>query len=233
MPTPAESALIRELAKRALDLKRITDIRNATAGSAQLIEAAYTAELAAQAELAATAARVGVPLAEATTTYGGTAATAGATAIGWPAILAGIAIIGTVGGSIYMAKNWGKPDVEPVKAGIAMQHGRPQPTLPTHVTQHIGQRDVYYIYAVNTSGWSFYIGRPSDVEGRASGSFQDGGTGKQPVEFKKLVNQSFHNSSDAREYLKARVAPGKQSVWTGRWLKFEGGEEYRTLHVGL
>jgi hypothetical protein len=70
------------------------------------------------------------------------------------------------------------------------------------------------------------------VEGRPARSFQDGGTGDQPIEYKKLVNQEFGNPSEAIAYLKARVSPGHQSVWTGTWLKFEGAE-YRTVHVGL
>ncbi len=234
MPTPNDAALIRELAQRALDLKRITDIRNATAASAQVIEAAYTAELAAQAELATTAARLGVPLAEATTSYGSTtAAGAGAAAFGWPAILAGLAIFGAIGGSIYMAKNWGKPSVEPVRAGPAMLTPRPASTPPTSTRVPERKGDAYYLYVVNTSGWSYYIGRPEDVEGKASKSFQDGGTGDQPIQFRRLVETKFNSSNEAREYLKSHVSPGKQSVWTGKWLKFNGGEEFRTVHVGI
>lgn len=242
MPTPNELALLAQLARRAADLKKITDLRNATMGSAKLIEAAYTAEVAAQAELATAAAEMGVPLAEAaamgTTAVTGTGAgTAAATGIAawftWPAILAGVAIVGAVAGGGYMYHNWGKPSVEPVKAGPAMLGNHPKPTFPAAATRPASSSDGYYIYAVNTSGWSFYIGRPVDVEGRPARGFQDGGTGDQPVEFKKLVDKKFSSSSEAKAYLKARVTPGKQSVWTGTWQKFEGGEEYRTVHVGL
>ncbi|BCM89255.1 hypothetical protein IAD21_01100 [Abditibacteriota bacterium] len=90
----------------------------------------------------------------------------------------------------------------------------------------------YYIYAINTSGWSFYIGQPSQVEGRAAKEFTDGGTGDQPIEFEKLVTTPFNSADEAKEYLKARVTPGKESVWTGRWYQFNG-KEYRTVHVSF
>jgi hypothetical protein len=96
----------------------------------------------------------------------------------------------------------------------------------------IGQHDKYYIYAVNTSGWSLYVGRPSDVEGRPAGTLTDGGTGDTPVEYKKLVNTAFDNSNAALAYLKTHISPGHESRWTGTWVKFEGAE-YRTVHLGL
>ena len=104
---------------------------------------------------------------------------------------------------------------------------------PPKVNRPPGSDDTkYYIYAVNTSGWSLYIGRPADVEGRPSRSFTDGGTGDAPIEFEVLVGTPFNSAEEAKEYLRTRVTPGKESVWTGRWVKFEGGE-YRALHVGL
>ncbi|HQR08841.1 MAG TPA: hypothetical protein PLN21_18615 [Gemmatales bacterium] len=241
MPTPNELALLAQLARRATDLKKIADLRNATMGSAKLIEAAYMAEVAAQAELATAAAEMGVPLAEAAamgTTAAGTGATAtAATGIAawftWPAILAGVAIVGAVTGGGYIYTNWGKPSVEPVKARPAMLGNHLKPTFPDTPVKPASSSDVYYIYAINTSGWSFYIGRPSDVEGRPGRQFQDGGTGEAPVEFKKLVDKKFNSASEAKAYLKARVTPGKQSVWTGTWMKFEGGEECRMVHVGF
>ena len=244
MPTPTQAAVLRQLAARAAELKRITDIRNATMASAKVIEAAYAAELAAQAELATAAAELGVPLAEATATYGTGAAASGAastgaaaagTAIGWPAILAGIAILGAVAGGGYIYTQWGKPSVDPVMAGPAMTAPRSRPGLPVPLggEQKPNDSGEYYIYAVNTSGWSFYIGPPSEVVGRKGKSITDGGTSDTPIEYKKLVDKRFRSASEAEEYLKARVSPGKQSYWTGTWMKFEGGEEYRTLHVGL
>ena len=95
-----------------------------------------------------------------------------------------------------------------------------------------GQHDKYYIYAVNTSGWSLYVGRPSDVEGRPAGTLTDGGTGDTPVEYKKLVETAFDNSGAALAYIKAHISPGHESRWTGTWVKFEGAE-YRTVHLGL
>lgn len=241
MPTPNQLAMLARLAEQARKLKAITDLRNRTMASAKLIELAYTAEVAAQAELAAAAVEVGVPLAEAAamggTTAAGSGAAGAATGIAawftWPAILAGVAIVGAVAGGGYMYHNWGKPSVEAVKEGPAMKGNHSKPTLPAASNRPASSSDAYYIYAVNTSGWSFYIGRPSDVEGRPARGFQDGGTGEQPVEFKKLVDKKFSSASEAKAYLKARVRPGKQSVWTGTWQKFEGGEEYRTVHVGL
>ncbi|MFT3880560.1 MAG: hypothetical protein QM703_12965 [Gemmatales bacterium] len=241
MPTPNQLAMLARLAEQARKLKEITDLRNRTMASAKLIEAAYTAEVAAQAELATAAAELGVPLAEAAamggTTAAGSGAAGAATGIAawftWPAILAGIAIVGAVAGGGYMYHNWGKPSVEPVKAGPAMLGNHPKPTLPAAATRPANANDPYFIYAVNTSGWSYYIGRSADVEGRPARQFQDGGMGDQPVEFKKLVDKKFTNAAEAKAYLKARVTPGKQSVWTGTWMKFEGGEEYRMVHVGL
>ena len=99
-----------------------------------------------------------------------------------------------------------------------------QPNVAPFTPTAKSQRDKYYIYAINTSGWSFYVGRTADVEGRPANSFADGGTGNQPVEYKKLVSKDFDSSAEALEYLKARVSPGHQSVWTGTWLKFEGSE---------
>jgi site-specific recombinase XerC len=104
--------------------------------------------------------------------------------------------------------------------------------VPTRGHPPIGQHDKYYIYAVNTSGWSLYVGRPSDVEGRPAGTLTDGGTGDTPVEYKKLVNTAFDNSDAALAYLKTHISPGHESRWTGTWVKFEGAE-YRTVHLGL
>ncbi len=260
MPTPTEAATIRLLAKqaaqRAADLAaRLhlgTKIGETAAQYEAGVKALQAAEAGAQLELCAAAEAAGVPLAEATAEYGiasgagsagggvvvrvlgaigraigiqgaGTAAIGGAVAV--------VAATAVVGGSIYMASNWGKPSVEPVKEGPAMSGTHNASTVATTPIAHVGQFDQYFIYAVNTSGWSF-IGRPSDVENRAANSFQDGGTGKTPIEFKKLVDKPFDNSTAAKDYLKERVTPGKQSVWTGKWLKFEG-TDYRTLHVGL
>lgn len=91
--------------------------------------------------------------------------------------------------------------------------------------------DMYYIYAVNTSGWSLYVGRTGDVEGRKASSFVDGGNGTALVEFKKVVAQPFETSDKAIAYLKANVSTGHHSRWTGTWVKL-GGEEFRDVHVG-
>lgn len=249
-PTPKDAALIRELAKTVADLKKITDLRNATVG-AQAIEAAYTAEVAAQARLAAEAARLGIPLAEATTEYGLASSTAlvpagaaptgglvlrGVTAVGQ--VVGGGAATGTaivlVGAGLLawlLSSMAGKMAADKPIQAVSRTH-KGGPNVATFDTKPQVQGDKYYIYAVNTSGWSFYIGRSTDVEGRAAKSFQDGGTGSQPIEYKKLVSKEFVSSSEATEYLKARVSPGHHSVWTGTWLKFEGAE-YRTVHVGL
>jgi hypothetical protein len=112
------------------------------------------------------------------------------------------------------------PEVTPKKPNIT--NFEKQPGQPG---------DKYYIYAVDTSGWSLYVGRPSDVEGRRSSSFADGGTGDQPIKFKKLVDTPFDSPEKAIEHIKAGMSTGHDSVWTGRWVKF-GGEEYRTVHVG-
>jgi hypothetical protein len=109
-----------------------------------------------------------------------------------------------------------------------------RPTAPRLPVAPVGRPkpgEKYYLFAVNTSGWSFYIGLPSEVENRAGRSITDGGTGDQPIAYKKLVEQPFNTPQEARDYLKTRVTPGKQSVWTGQWMKF-GSEEYRTVHVG-
>ena len=238
MPTPSQLALLRQLARRARDLKKITDTGSKWMSGT---EAAYAEEVAAQGELATAAAEMGVPLAEAeamgAATAAGSEAAVAATGIAswftWPFIIAGVAIVGAVAGGGYMYTNWGKPSVEPVQAGPATLRDRPKPTFPAASTGSESLSGSYYIYVVNTSGWSYFIGRPADVEGRPAKQFQDGGTGDTPVEFKKLVDKEFNSASDAKAYLKARVAPGKQSVWTGQWLKFNGGEEYRNVHVGL
>lgn len=236
MPTPTELSLLQQLARNYLKLKNITQLRYATMGSAKVIEAAYTAELAAEAELATAAARIGVPVADAiasaTTTAGsaaGTGAAVAGTAFGWPAILAGIAILGAVGSGVYMAKNWGRPSVEPVRFGAAAGLARPA-ARGNSTPDNIYLSGSFYIYAVNTSGWSFYIGEEKDVKNKPSRSFTDGGTSDQPIEFKKLVEKPFNSYVEARDYLKTRVTPGKQSYWTGTWKKFDGGE-YRTVHV--
>jgi hypothetical protein len=142
MPTPAEAALIRELARKAAELKKITDIRNATAANASLIEEAYAAEVAAEAELAATASKFGVPLAEATTEYGLAASTAlvpaGAasgglvlrvvTAVGGGSAAAGTCVV-TVGVGImawilsHLAGNLAAD--KPIQPGVAMTSPRP------------------------------------------------------------------------------------------------------------
>lgn len=239
MPTPNDLALLQQLAEVYKKMKDITALRNATAGSAKIIEAAYTSELAAQAELVTTAARMGVSATDAlalaqttstTTSAATTAATAAGTTLSLPGILAGIAVLGALAGGIYMAKNWGKPSVDPVNYGPAMTTARPASSVKNSTPDNMYVNGTYYIYAVNTSGWSFFIGQSKDVENRASKTFQDGGTGDQPVEFKKLVDKPFNSYAEARDYLKARVSGGKQSYWTGTWKKFEGGE-YRTVHV--
>jgi nucleotide-binding universal stress UspA family protein len=119
---------------------------------------------------------------------------------------------------------------KPVKAGAGMSGLHPGRGPNAWTPAPIGQHDKYYIYAVNTSGWSLYVGRPSDVEGRPAGTLTDGGTGDTPVEYKKLVETAFDNSDAALAYLKARISPGHESRWTGTWVKFEGAE-YRTVHL--
>lgn len=148
-----------------------------------------------------------------------------------PAVIAGILVVAAVGVGVTMAREWGKPSVEPVRAGTAMSKSRPSLPVPLHQSQPAAGGGAYFLYAVETSGWSFYIGRSADVEGRAAGSFPDGGHGKQPVAFKKLTSEPFATSGHAKAYLKSQVSPGKQSVWTGQWYKFKG-EEYRSVHVG-
>jgi hypothetical protein len=104
--------------------------------------------------------------------------------------------------------------------------------LPGGSREPLRAADEYFLYAVNTSGWSFFVGRASDVENRPSNGFQDGGTGTQPVEYRKLLDKPFADPFAALSYLKLAAKPGKHSVWTGQWYQFNG-EEFRGVHVGL
>ncbi len=140
-----------------------------------------------------------------------------------PAVVA-IAALGSAGNASAETADAETPSAQPPAR-------RPAPRLPVAPAGRPKPGEKYYVFAVNTSGWSFYIGHPSEVENRAGRSITDGGTGDQPIAYKKLVEQPFDTAREARDYLKARVTPGKHSVWTGQWMKF-GSEEYRTVHVG-
>jgi hypothetical protein len=148
---------------------------------------------------------------------------------GLPGLILLALILTGLAAGYYWANHMGD---KPVKAGGAMSGLHPGRGPNAWTPAPIGQHDKYYIYAVNTSGWSLYVGRPSDVEGRPAGTLTDGGTGDTPVEYKKLVNTAFDNSDAALAYLKAHISPGHESRWTGTWVKFEGAE-YRTVHLGL
>lgn len=153
-------------------------------------------------------------------------------ALSWPAVLAGIAILGAISAGTYMYTNKDKPSVDPVRQGPRMFGPQLPRELPNNGSEPLRATDEYYLYAINTSGWSFYIGRPSDVENKPSNGFTDGGTGTQPVEYRKLLDKPFKDPFAAMSYLKMAATPGKQSVWTGQWYKFSG-EEFRGLHVGM
>ena len=153
-------------------------------------------------------------------------------ALSWPAWLAGIAILGAISGGAWMYTNKDKPSVEPVKPGARM-FGPHQPReLANNGSEPLRATDEYFLYAINTSGWSFYVGRPSDVENKPANGFKDGGTGTQPVEYRKLLDKPFKDPFAAMSYLKLAAKPSKQSVWTGQWYQFSG-EEFRGLHVGM
>lgn len=153
-------------------------------------------------------------------------------ALSWPAWLAGVAILGAITAGGWMYTNKDKPSVEPVKPGARMFGPQMPRELPNNGSEPLRASDEFFLYVVNTSGWSFYIGRPSDVENKPANGFQDGGTGTQPVEYRKLLDKPFKDPDAARSYLKLAATPGKHSYWTGQWYKF-GSEEYRGLHVGM
>ena len=227
----ASTAATGEALTEAQVAKQLADGGMFTQRVAEMIRTARTLEAVGGSTQAAASRMLSQPAREAIK-FGGKRAIGGATVLSWPAILALLAVLGAIGGGAYMYTNWGKPSVDPVRAGSAMTKARNGPNVQPFAAKPRGPADKYYIYAVNTSGWSFYIGRQADVEGRQAHSFLDGGTGTQPIEFKKLVNQQFDSSTAASEYLRKNVSPGKHSVWTGHWLKF-GGSEYRNVHVGL
>lgn len=152
--------------------------------------------------------------------------------LSWPAWLAGVAILGAITAGGWMYTNKDKPSVEPVKPGIRMFGPQMPRDLTNNASEPLRADDSYFLYAVNTSGWSFYVGRPSDVENKPSNGFADGGTSTQPVEYRKLLDKPFKDPFAAMSYLKLAATPGKHSVWTGQWYKFSG-EEFRGVHVGL
>jgi hypothetical protein len=146
--------------------------------------------------------------------------------------VARVAIAGVI---VYVGANvagWLAAD-RPIEAGPAMTRDPSQagfsPVGFTPDEEAYTQR--YFIYAVNTSGWSLYIARPAEVEGRPSHSFTDGGTTANPVEWKKLVDQPFYTETEARDHLKPLVSPSFDSRWTGHHVKFQG-QDYRDVHVG-
>jgi hypothetical protein len=153
-------------------------------------------------------------------------------ALSWPAWLAGVAILGAITAGGWMYTNKDKPSVDPVKPGARMFGPQMPRDLPTGESEPLRATDEFYLYAINTSGWSFYIARPSDIENKPSNGFTDGGTSTQPMEYRKLLDKAFKDPDAARSYLKLAATPGKHSVWTGQWYKFSG-EEFRGLHVGL
>jgi hypothetical protein len=166
-------------------------------------------------------------------TVGGEALAAASSVLGPLAGMTGIILLALVlaglGAGWYWANHMGD---KPVKPGVAMSGTHPGRGANAWAPAPIGQHDKYYIYAVNTSGWSLFVGRPSDVEGRPAGTLTDGGEGDTPVEYKKLVGTAFDNSDAALAYVKAHISAGHESRWSGTWVKFEGGE-YRTVHLGL
>jgi hypothetical protein len=166
-------------------------------------------------------------------TIGGDALAAAGSSLSFLAGLPGLILLAVIlaglGAGWYWANHMGD---KPVKPGVAMSGTHPGRGPNAWAPAPIGQHDKYYIYAVNTSGWSLFVGRPSDVEGRPAGTLTDGGEGDTPVEYKKLVGTAFDNSDAALAYVKAHISPGHESRWTGTWVKFEGGE-YRTVHLGL
>ncbi len=166
---------------------------------------------------------------EALAAVGANALAGGATliaGISTAALLTGAAVL--VGAGLAVGYVWSQGDAPvlagPNSSGVHVQNVQPFDADPSQ------RGDVYYIWSVQTSGASLYIGRTNDVVGRKASSFPDGGTGDNPVDWKKLVETPFKTADEARAYLKANVSTGHHSVWTGQWVKFQG-VEYRTVHV--
>jgi hypothetical protein len=141
-------------------------------------------------------------------------------------------VLAILGGGAYMYSNWGKPSSDPIKAGPRGANDGRKGGPATYTPAPTARGDKYFIYAVQTSGLSFYVGRPKDVEGRPARSFADGGTSSDPVAFTKLVDTPFENSNAAIDYLKTRISGARHDYWKGKIVTF-GGKEYRTVHVGL
>ena len=195
-----------------------------TGMTTSIIEAQVLTEgfLAAQGAAGAGAA-VGAGATATGTAAAGTVAVSAATGA---AILGGL-ILGTVILSQQLGSSFGDKSItaaprDPSKVAFT-------PIAFTPKDEAYTQR--YFIYAVNTSGWSLYIARPAEVEGRPSHSFTDGGTSDKPVECKKLVDQPFYTEADALAYLKPLVTSSFDSHWTGHHIKFQG-QDYRDVHVG-
>jgi hypothetical protein len=89
----------------------------------------------------------------------------------------------------------------------------------------------FYVYAIDTSGWSLWVDRPDAVAKLQAGrGLTDSGLGPGIVISKKLSSKGFLVKEECIAYLKTRVTLGKYSRWTGQWVKFKG-EEYRTVHL--